>query len=652
MSTTSQQGQKRQRSLSEAVSDDSPDRRRKRPVANAIHVKYAALYLPDGPSVAADVLFQIKCPGGQPCQNCKQAKTPHGCTYPLRDHKVTVSNKYLEDLRAENARLREQQATFTTEVHQQNTSLASNAPEPAAHLETQQPDAALNPLLPGDGRSWFVPLNTSGSLGHVGESADTAFVTRFRQVATGDATLSHFPRVQYMSDNKLAALADVPVPWPSLPRARLLVRTALDTIGSCYHCVRRSEVYSGLKQHYRNLPTFDTAFSCKLWVLFALGEIRTARTGATCDDEFPGISYYARASRIVRGLRERPQLEMIEVYLLLSIYSLLLNRRYTANFLASTAVRLAVIIGLNLDVPEYQIPDRVAREHRSRVFWTAYILDRLFGSKMGHPASIQDEDIFADLPSDEGLSEAEIADFVNADYLNAAVKLYAIIATRPILLHVFKEHKDLWKVSFSTAEMKETVGETPLALAEACIRCARHSLRILTDSWIDGSLTMFDYNYTAYLFSAASILGVSILSVGRNDEDDRDAFESACYFLQVLKSIGSFGATEYCRHIDMMRLASQTFLSGHGTENSATDTELLARFSFGHHQQLPSSTVTPASGEQQMMTAEMALAEPSLQEFLAQSELNLGFLDTQMDDGRSASLYFPVSMDEAEWLPP
>ncbi|KFA67801.1 hypothetical protein S40285_04506 [Stachybotrys chlorohalonatus IBT 40285] len=635
MSTTSQQGQKRQRSLSETVSDDSPDRRRKRPVAcQQCHSR------------------KIKCPGGQPCQNCKQAKTPHGCTYPLRDHKVTVSNKYLEDLRAENARLREQQAAFATEVHQQNTSLASNAPEPAAHQETQQPDAALNPLLPGDGRSWFVPLNTSGSLGHVGESADTAFVTRFRQVATGDATLTHFPRVQYMSDNKLAALADVPVPWPSLPRARLLVRTALDTIGSCYHCVRRSEVYSGLKQHYRNLPTFDTAFSCKLWVLFALGEVRTARTGATCDDEFPGISYYARASRIVRGLRERPQLEMIEVYLLLSIYSLLLNRRYTANYLASTAIRLAVIIGLNLDVPEYQIPDRVAREHRSRVFWTAYILDRLFGSKMGHPASIQDEDIFADLPSDEGLTEAEIADFVNADYLNAAVKLYAIIATRPILLHVFKEHKDLWKVSFSTAEMKETVGETPLALAEACIRCARHSLRILTDSWIDGSLAMFDYNYTAYLFSAASILGVSILSIGRNDEDDRDAFESACYFLQVLKSIGSFGATEYCRHIDMMRLASQTFLSGHGAENSTTDTELLARFSFGHHQQLPSSTVTPASGEQQMMTAEMALAEPSLQEFLAQSELNLGFLDTQMDDGRSASLYFPVSMDEAEWLPP
>lgn len=201
---------------------------------------------------------------------------------------------------------------------------------PDGHKSTANPeshDSALNPLLDGQGRSWFVPLNTSGSLGHVGESADTAFMTRFRQAATGDDSISHFPRTHYVSDAKLAMLADVAVPWPPLPRARLLVRFALDTVGSCYHCVRRSEINSGLKQHYRNLPTYDTAFSCKLWALFALGEVFSARSKATSEDDFPGINYYARASRIVRGLRERPQLEMVEVYaLLVSCVSRFLRR--------------------------------------------------------------------------------------------------------------------------------------------------------------------------------------------------------------------------------------------------------------------------------------------------------------------------------------
>lgn len=83
-------------------------------------------------------------------------------------------------------------------------------------------------------------------------------------------------------------------------------------------------------------------------------------------------------------------------------------------------------MGLNLYVPEHQLPDKAAREHRVRLFWTIYIIDRLFASKMGHAASIQDEDIYCEVPSDEGLTEVETADFVNADHINAAIKLVRI----------------------------------------------------------------------------------------------------------------------------------------------------------------------------------------------------------------------------------
>lgn len=178
-----------------------------------------------------------------------------------------------------------------------------------------QGDSARNPLL--EDRSWFVPIGTSEMPGYVGEAADTAFTTRFRQALATDQDIQHNPRMHYVSDSRLACLTDTECPWPSLSRARLLVRFAKDTVGSCYHCVRWSAVYSGLKKHYRNLPAPETAFSCKLWALFALGEVYSSRTKSTSDNDFPGLAYFARASRILRGLRERPQAETVEVLLLL-----------------------------------------------------------------------------------------------------------------------------------------------------------------------------------------------------------------------------------------------------------------------------------------------------------------------------------------------
>ena len=80
-------------------------------------------------------------------------------------------------------------------------------------------------------------------------------------------------------------------------------------------------------------------------------------------------------------------------------------------------------MGLHLSVPETQISERAAREHRTRIWWTAYTLERLLAAKMGHPVSVQDSDISVDLPSSFGLSEVELADFHDEDYINASIRL-------------------------------------------------------------------------------------------------------------------------------------------------------------------------------------------------------------------------------------
>jgi proline utilization trans-activator len=92
-----------------------------------------------------------------------------------------------------------------------------------------------------------------------------------------------------------------------------------------------------------------------------------------------------------------------------SFYSLCLNRRHSAYSLAGSAVRVAIIMGLHFNVPEPLLTDPAAREHRVRVWWTAYIFDRMWATKLGYPVAIQDSDIHLDLPSNK-FADSDFAD--------------------------------------------------------------------------------------------------------------------------------------------------------------------------------------------------------------------------------------------------
>lgn len=66
------------------------------------------------------------------------------------------------------------------------------------------------------------------------------------------------------------------------------------------------------------------------------------------------------------------------------------------------------------------------REHRIRVWWTVYNLDRVFTSKVGLPIMLRDEDIDAPLPSMENLSNNDKEDFHDPSYIIAQIKLAKI----------------------------------------------------------------------------------------------------------------------------------------------------------------------------------------------------------------------------------
>lgn len=285
-------------------------------------------------------------------------------------------------------------------------------------------------------RPWFFDMNVPHTPILIGEASDAAFATRFRQ-AISDAEHSHIPRVNYATDERLVALSDSDTPWPSPARARFLVNVALKSVTHCYHIVRKSSVAEGLEQVLQNPSMGDSLFMSKLWALFAVGEMYSSRT-AVVGGNFPGIGYFARATRILQIVSERPRIDAIEVRLLLvsflhlsklfsnplrqSFYSLALNRRHSAYTLAGSAMRLSVVMGLHLNVPESQLSDAGAREHRNRVWWTAYIFDRMWASKLGHPISVRDDVIEVDLPSNPNVKNS-VDDFRDCAYFVASIRL-------------------------------------------------------------------------------------------------------------------------------------------------------------------------------------------------------------------------------------
>ncbi|KAM0490622.1 hypothetical protein ACHAP8_011392 [Fusarium lateritium] len=542
----------------------------------------------------------------------------------------TKSTAYIDDLVAENERLRNQNTN--PKAHPETT--ISDVAIPSTN-QIEAPSTLQGTLL--EERPWFFDMNILHTPVLIGEASDAAFATRFRQ-AISEPGHSHIPRVNYAPDETLLVLSDEDCPWPIPSRARLLVNVALKYVSRSYYIVRKSQILEGLEQTILNPHSTDSLLKSKLWVLFAIGEMYSTRTAAK-DRNFPGMAYFARATRILRIISERPRIDAIEIRLLLSFYSLALNRRYTAYALAGSSVRLSVVMGLNLNVPESQLRDAGAREHRNRVWWTAYSFDRMWASRLGHPVAIREDEIQVDLPTDPVL-EIPSDDFTDSSYFIASIRLaslaakVAITATRPILLHVLRTHVAAWNTQPRT---EPQIPVSAMTLSEACVRCARHSCRLLIECWIDGSFATFDYFYTQYLFAAATVLAISSLIDGKESRSDKEQFESAAQFLAQLKENGNFAAEEFCRHIDAMKVCMATRQGQFAPDAVIQQFEGIDVGGFSNP------------------TAGMALSEPSLQELLSQPVLDLQFIDASMYQDGAQGLYWPDISPESwttnAWTP-
>ncbi|CAN9233375.1 unnamed protein product [Alternaria alternata] len=418
--------------------------------------------------------------------------------------------------------------------------------EEALESNTAVNEAVRNPLL--EDRPWFHAVSSEHVPIHVGEAADAAFATRFRQtLAVGNT--KHLPRMDHVQDDYLMLPSQAPSSWPSPARARFLVKVALSTVCQYYHIVRKSQVTRILEDAIKNNGNGNRVVILSvadedIMVDFPSSDgLDAAEEGDFGDTDYSlnSIKLAKLAARLTRAIYSR--------------------RNHHDSF-----------------------SKRVQAMLKDLTKW------------------------MDDLPVKFHLEDNDTSAPIHIVYIHLRFNQCCILATRPILLHVLRSHKQSW--SNPTIDPKRNLPEGALALAETCIQCARHSYRILTEAWIHGSLATLDYFDTQYLFSATTVLAISSLLQSPRSQADGDDFNNAVELLRQLAQSGNYGAKEFVKHMDaieqsMQLVADTSFALGRPQQPSVASAEQL----------LPPSS--------EAMTAGMALADPSLRYFLSESDLDL-----------------------------
>lgn len=98
-------------------------------------------------------------------------------------------------------------------------------------------------------------------------------------------------------------------------------------------------------------------------------------------------------------------------------------------------------MGLHLNISEFQMSYIGEPEHRNRIWWTAYTLDRMWAAKLGHPSAIRDDEIDVNLPSNPvELGDSGALDFPDHAYFVIRIGLTRLSGRIIYSIYGQKEH--------------------------------------------------------------------------------------------------------------------------------------------------------------------------------------------------------------------
>ncbi|KAI8214809.1 Proline utilization trans-activator [Colletotrichum sp. SAR 10_76] len=203
---------------------------------------------------------------------------------------------------------------------------------------------------------------------------------------------------------------------PPIDIARRLFAAQYTYIGTIFSFTDPKEKFDQLlTEAYRGPPDPSDKEAClsyaKVLIILAFGQLYSVNQWVDFRGP-PGFEYFTHALNLLPDTHEEGSILCVETLALIGYFMQNMNRRDAAFLYIGMALRMAISLGLHHEVGYSPTPttlqgqdanpesiDHDTREHRRRVWWSVYSLDRILSVKSGNPITIQDDDIGVDLPS-------------------------------------------------------------------------------------------------------------------------------------------------------------------------------------------------------------------------------------------------------------
>lgn len=189
---------------------------------------------------------------------------------------------------------------------------------------------------------------------------------------------------------------------PPIDIARQLFAAQYTYIGTIFSFSDPASFERLCREAYQGPPDLGDQRACltyaKMLVILAFGKLYSVNQWIDYNGP-PGFEYLIHALELLPDVHEEGSILFVETLALVGYFMQNLNRRDAAFLYVGMALRMAITLGLHQEPSDAADLDAAAREHRRRVWWSVYSLDRIQSVKSGNPITIHDEDVGVRLPS-------------------------------------------------------------------------------------------------------------------------------------------------------------------------------------------------------------------------------------------------------------
>ncbi|RVD80599.1 uncharacterized protein DFL_008493 [Arthrobotrys flagrans] len=204
-------------------------------------------------------------------------------------------------------------------------------------------------------------------------------------------------------------------PLPSKAEAESYAQEYFSTVNLLFPLYHQESFESLLEEQYSDNPPKGTGWYASLNMVLAVGSrIRGSKlkTPSAAEDS-RGWKLFQNAMCMYPVLT----LQNTDIHSIQALLAMALFLQGTANpqplyNIISAAVRVAFSVGLHRRADAFGF-GREEAEHRKRVFWIAYCIDKDIALRSGRPSTINDEDVNVELPEEEsfdGLGMVQLSD--------------------------------------------------------------------------------------------------------------------------------------------------------------------------------------------------------------------------------------------------